>query len=106
MVTIAMRAATGWFAITRYLPSNLLIAWLRARPMLRWAALIAVSFAVGYFAAAIALAWLVADQGAPGWVGIFSLVALVSAVKFAVYAPVSLVLRARAKWAERRFTHA
>lgn len=106
MLTLAMRAATGWFAVTRYFPSDLLIAWLRTRPMLRWAALIAVLLAVGYFAAAVALTWLVAERGAPGWVGIFSFVALVSAVKFAVYAPVSLVLLARAKWAERRLTHA
>lgn len=101
MLTLAMRAAVGWVALTRWLPSNLVIGWLRTRAGLRWGVPVSLPLALGYFAIALWLAWLVHD-GAPGWVVIFSMIALVSAVKFTVFAPVSLVLLGRVKLAERR----
>lgn len=91
MLTLAMRAAVGWIALTRWFPSNLLIAWLRTRGGLKWGALVSLPAALGYFAAAVWLAWLVHD-GAPGWVAVFAMVALVSTVKFALFIPWSLVL--------------
>ncbi len=102
MFPFAMRAASGYPALSRWYPSNLVVAWLRSRGGLRWGFPLSAILAVGYFALATWLAWLVAEQGAPGWVGVFACVALVSAVKFAVFTPVSLVLLLRVKLAERR----
>ena len=105
MLTFAMRAAVGWVALTRWLPSNLVIAWLRTRSRLKWGVVVSLPLALGYFAVAVWFAWLVHD-GAPGWVGIFSMVALVSAAKFAIFAPLSVVLPGRARFAERRLARA
>ncbi|MGE3194517.1 MAG: hypothetical protein AB7K08_13745 [Microbacteriaceae bacterium] len=102
MFSFAMRAASGYAAISRWYPSNLAIAWLRTRGGLKWGAPVSTVAAVGYFTLATWLAWIVAEQGAPGWVGVFACVALISAVKFAVFAPLALVLLTRAKLVQRR----
>ena len=105
MFAFATRAAVGYAVVTRWYPSNIAIAWLRTRRGLKWAWPAMLVLTPGYFALATYLAWLV-REGAPGWVGIFALVALVSAVKFLVFAPVSLALLAKAKLAERRVARA
>jgi len=103
MFSFAMRAASCYAVISRWYPSNLAIECLRTRSGLKWGAPIGAALAIAYFALATWLSWLVADQAAPGWVGVFACVALVSAVKFATFAPLSLILLARAKLVEWRY---
>lgn len=101
MFSFAMRAAAGYAAISRWYPSNLAIAWLRTRRGLKWAWPVMFVATPGYLAVSYWLAAIVRD-GAPGWVAVFACIAFVSAMKFVVFAPVSLLHLARAKWAERR----
>jgi len=105
MFTFAMHTASRYAAISRWYPSNLAIAWLRTRQGLKWAWPVMLVAAPGYLALSYWLAALVRD-GAPGWVAIFACVAFISAVKFVAFAPMSLVLLARAKSSERRSTAA
>jgi len=105
MFSFAMRAAAGYAAISRWYPSNLAIAWLRTRRGLKWAWPAMLIATPGYLAVSYWLAALVRD-GAPGWVAVFACIAFVSAMKFVVFAPISLLHLARAKWAERRATSA
>lgn len=101
MIAASMRLSALYTAISRWYPSNIAIALLRTRAGLKWAVPVMLVMAPGYLALSYWLALLVRD-GAPGWVAVFACVAFVSAVKFVAFAPVSLVLLARAKWVERR----
>ncbi|HHY48936.1 MAG TPA: sulfate permease [Alphaproteobacteria bacterium] len=101
MFSFAMRAAAGYAAISRWYPSNLAIAWLRTRRGLKWAWPVMLVATPGYLGVSHWLAAFV-REGAPGWAAVFACIAFVSATKFVIFAPISLVHLARAKWAERR----
>lgn len=96
--------ATRIVGIRRYFPSNVTLAWLRSRTGLKWgvpAMMLALAYlALGY--------WLQAQSqaGGPGWWSLLAVVCAISAIKFAVFGPVSLVLLAAARIREARARHA
>ena len=100
MFTFFIRLAFGYAALTRWYPSNLALAALRRRARLKRAVPVSIGLAIGYLALAVWLAWLV-HTGAPGWVGVLAMIALISAVKFIAVTPKLLVLLIRVRWTER-----
>lgn len=91
----------GWIVrIRRYYPSNLALAWLQSRRGLKWgvpAMLIALVYIyLGY--------WLhtQAQTTGEGWISVFAVVCAISAVKFAVNGPVTLLKLAAARIREAR----
>lgn len=83
----------------RYLPTNILLDFLRTRPGLKWG-VPAMLLAVPYLAVAVWCASSVADGG-PGWLNLIILVAIWNAMKFIVMGPVSVLTLARRRWHER-----
>lgn len=83
----------------RYLPTNILLDFLRTRPGLKWG-VPAMLLAVPYLAVAVWCASSVADGG-PGWLNLIILVAAWNAMKFIVMGPVSVLTLGRRRWLER-----
>lgn len=102
MFTLAARIVS----VRRYFPSNIALARLRTRAGLKWgvpAMLLAPVYAVlGY--------WLHAQAQASGqgWLSVFAVVCAMSAIKFAVNGPVSLMrlVAVRIREARLRRAHA
>lgn len=96
MFTLAARIV----GIRRYFPSNVLLARLRTRSGLKWGAP-AMILAPAYGLLAY---WLHAQMqaGGPGWLSLLAVVCAISAVKFAVFGPVSLILLGAARIREAR----
>lgn len=96
MFTLAARIV----GIRRYFPSNLLLAWLSSRPGLKWgipAMLLAPAYAaIGY--------WLHSHvpAGGPGWLSLLAVICAISAIKFVVFGPVSVMLLGAARIREAR----
>lgn len=94
------RLAERIVGIRRYFPSNIALAWLRTRDGLKWG-VPAMLLALGYRALA---EWLHAEGQASGqgWMSVLALICAISAIKFAVNGPVSLVRLAAARAQEAR----
>lgn len=101
MFALAMRAAIGYVALTRWFPSNLALGWLRTRSGLKWAAPAALVLTPAYGLLGWWLLTLV-QAGAPAWLALLAVVAFISAMKFVFFVPVSLALLARARVIEHR----
>lgn len=83
----------------RVMPTNILLDKIRTRSGLRWG-VPAMLVAIPYLYVASLLTAIIRDDG-PGWLNIFVLIALWSALKMLWIGPVSLVLLARVRWQER-----
>lgn len=83
----------------RYLPTNILLDFIRARRGLKWG-VPAMLLAVPYLAVAVWCARSIVDGG-PGWLNLVVLVAVWNAMKFIVMGPVSVLTLARRRWYER-----
>ncbi len=96
MFTLAARLV----GLRRYFPSNIALAWLATRAGLKWgmpAMLLVPAYgALGY--------WLHAQAtvGGPGWLSLLALICAISAIKFAVNGPISLLRLAAARAREAR----
>lgn len=94
----ALSVRTRYF-LRRYMPTNILLDLIRTRRGLKWS-IPAMILAAPYLLAASICTNLIADGG-PGWLNLLVLLFLWNALKFLCIAPVSLVLLARARYAER-----
>lgn len=100
MLAISMRLAIALHAFLQYAPTNLLLSRLRSRYGLKWG-VPAMLLGVAYFlAAAILTGWL-HDDG-PSWLNLLVPLGIWNGLKFVVFGPISLLLLARARIAERR----
>lgn len=90
--------------IRRYFPSNIVLARLRTRAGLKWG-VPAMMLALPYLLLAV---WLhSAGQSADaGWMSVFAVICAMSAIKFLVFGPVSLVLLLAARIREARYRRA
>ncbi|QLQ10107.1 MAG: sulfate permease [Nocardioidaceae bacterium] len=88
-----------WF-LRCYAPSNIILDWLRTRRGLKWGVPAALGLVPTYLYAASFTSALI-EGGAPGWLNLVVLIFIWDALKFAVMAPLSLLLLARARLAER-----
>lgn len=77
------------------MPTNLVLDKVRTRKGLKWG-LAAMLLAIPYLYIASLLAIIVRDGG-PGWLNIFMLIALWSALKMLWIGPISLILLARVR---------
>ncbi|GAA3040239.1 sulfate permease [Microbacterium dextranolyticum] len=88
------------YGLLRYAPTNLLLDAIRTRRGLRWG-VPAMLLALPYlYAAAICTA--IINDGGPGWLYLFVLLFIWTALKFIWIGPASLVQLARARSAERK----
>lgn len=99
LTTIA--SARAYWYLRRNAPSNLMLTRLRSRRGLKWAIPSAAVLVPIYLYAASICTTLV-TRGGPGWLNFLVLLFIWDALKFAVMAPVSVVLLARARTSERR----
>ncbi|SMX77986.1 hypothetical protein BAURA86_00919 [Brevibacterium aurantiacum] len=89
--------------LRRYMPSNILIDFIRTRRGLKWG-VPAMLLAIPYLGIAYLLS-TAAQNGGPGWLNLFVLVSIWSALKMLWIGPISLVLLTRAharEYAQRR----
>lgn len=89
-----------WF-LRCYAPSNIALDYLRTRSGLKWGVPAALVLVPAHLFAA-SLTTTVIERGAPGWLNIVVLVLIWDALKFAVMAPMSLLLLGRARIGELR----
>lgn len=88
--------------LRNFIPTNILLDAIRARRGLKWG-VPAVLLVIPYlFAASICTALI--DGGASRWLYVLALVCIWNALKFIVIGPVSVVLLAQTRAAERRAT--
>lgn len=92
-------ARVRWF-LRCYAPSNIALDAIRARRGHKWGIPAAIVLVPIYLYAA-SLTTALIERGAPGWLNIVVLVLIWGALKFAVMAPVSVVLLLRARLTER-----
>lgn len=91
----------GWVyrLFQAYAPTNILARWIRRREHLKWGLPLGAPLAVGYwFAANTVVAATENQQGT--WLGLFAIVFLWNAIKFAAVAVASPVQLARARYVE------
>ena len=100
MLAIPMRLAIALHAFLQYAPTNLLLSRLRSRYGLKWGVPFMLLGAAYFLAAAILTGWL--HDGGPGWLNLLVLLGIWNGVKFLVFGPISLILLARARIADRR----
>ena len=100
MLAISMRLAIALHTFLQYAPTNLLLSRLRSRHGLKWGVPFTVLGAAYFLAAAILATWL--HGGGPAWLNLLVLLGLWNGLKFVVFGPLSLILLARARIAERR----
>lgn len=92
-------ARVRWF-LRCYAPSNIALDAIRARRGHKWGIPAAIVLVPTYLYAA-SLTTALIERGAPGWLNIVALVLIWDALKFAVMAPMSVVLLVRARLADR-----
>lgn len=93
------------YVLRRYMPSNILLDAIRTRRGLKWG-VPAMLLAIPYLSVAYMLSTAAQNDGS-GWLNLFVLVAIWSALKMLWIGPISLVLLARARaheYAQRRAT--
>jgi len=86
--------------LSRYMPTNILLAALRTRRGLRWG-VPAMLIAIPYLVAALVCAGL-AERGGNGWLNILVLLFVWNALKFLVAGPVCLARLVRVRVGEAR----
>lgn len=86
--------------LRRFMPTNILLAWIFTRRGLKWG-ILAWPLAAVYILAALLCAGL-AEQGAPGGVNLLVLLLLWNAAKFVLAGPVSLIWLIRVRIREAR----
>ncbi|WP_436326357.1 sulfate permease [Brevibacterium sp. FAM 27836] len=94
------------YFMRRWMPSNIVLDKVRTRRGLKWG-VPAMLLAIPYLYLASLLAVIVRDGG-PGWLNIFVLITLWSALKMLWIGPISLILLARVRIREhtqRRAEH-
>lgn len=91
---LAVSIRTRYF-LRRYMPSNILLDKIRTRRGLKWG-VPAMLLALPYLGIAYLLSTAV-ENGGPGWLNLFILVAVWSALKMLWIGPISLVLLVRAR---------
>ena len=100
MLAISVRLAISLHAFLQYAPTNLLLSRLRSRRGLKWGVPFTFLGAAYFLAAAMLTSWL--QDGGPGWLNLFVLLAIGNGIKFIAFGPVSLILLARARVIEHR----
>lgn len=100
MLTISMQLAIALHTLLRDAPTKLLLGWLRTRRGLKRGVPFMLLGAAYFLAAAMLTSWL--HDGGPGWFNLLVLLGIWNGVKFLVFGPISLILLARARIAERR----
>jgi hypothetical protein len=90
--------------LTRWMPTNRLLAAIRSRRGLKWG-LPAMGLALPYLVIASACTTALA-RGGPGWLNLVVLWAIWDAFKFVVIGPVALAALVKARWRERRAARA
>ena len=100
MLAISMRLAIALHAFLQCAPTNLLLSRLRSRYGLKWGVPVMLLGVAYFLAAAILTGWL--HDGGPGWLNLLVLLGIWDGLKFVVFGPISLMLLARARIAERR----
>lgn len=88
------------YFLRRYMPSNIVLDLLRTRQGLKWG-IPAMLLAVPYLVVAHWCTTLI-GSGGPGWLHLVLLVCLWSALKMALFGPVSVVLLVKVRACERR----
>ena len=88
------------YFMRRYLPTNIVLDAIRTRRGLKWG-VPAMLLVVPYLYLA-SLCTLLADRGGTGWLYLVALVCVWNALKLIWIGPVSVVLLARTRAAERR----
>lgn len=83
------------YFLRRYMPSNILLDAIRTRRGLKWG-VPAMLVAIPYLGVTYLLS-TAAQNGGPGWLNLFVLVTIWSAMKMLWIGPISLVLLARAR---------
>lgn len=99
---LAASIRTRYF-LRRYMPSNILLDKVRTRRGLKWG-VPAMLLAIPYLGVAYLLSAAV-ENGGPGWLNLFILITVWSALKMLWIGPISLVLLAHARvreYAQRR----
>lgn len=86
------------FFMRHWMPSNRVLDKVRTRKGLKWG-VPAMLLAIPYLYLASLLAIIVRDGG-PGWLNIFVLICMWSALKMLWIGPISLVLLAKTRWQE------
>jgi len=100
MLALSMRLAIALHTFLQYAPTNLLLSRLRSRHGLKCGVPFTVLGAAHFLAAAILPTWL--HGGGPAWLNLLVLLGLWNGLEFVVFGPLSLILLARARIAERR----
>lgn len=99
-LAITISARIHWL-LRRYAPSNIVLDRLRTRRGLKWSIPTAVILVPAYLYAASICTTLI-EGGGPGWLNFVAIVLIWSALKLTVMAPVSVVMLAKVRLAERR----
>lgn len=101
MITLLWNVSTALRCYQRtYMPTNILLDVIRTRRGLKWGVVVAVVLVPTHLFAASFTTELLRGGG-PGWLNLLVLLFVWNSLKFAVMAPISLVLLARARLAER-----
>lgn len=95
-----MHAAIRLHNLLQYVPTNLLLRWLRSRRGPKWGVPFMLLGAAYILGAALLTTWL--EQGGPGWLNLLVTLAIWNAFKFLCIGPVSLVRLLNARVKERR----
>ena len=91
LMLLARLAAAIHYYLRAYAPTNILLRRLRSRDGIKWAFPAALILVPTYLFAA-AIATTVVDDGGPGWLNFVAMTCVWNAMKFALLAPVSVML--------------
>ncbi|GAB2563725.1 sulfate permease [Leucobacter ruminantium] len=96
---LATRAATALFIVTRYLPGNLLIAWLRSRKGVKFG-VPAMLLAFPYWWFGMWIESLIQNGALPGAFYLIVAACAFTMAKLFLMGPISLVLLIKTRWCE------